>query len=381
MLETTRLLRDLVALPSVNPMGRVLPAELTFEHRVTDYLQQTYEQHGVAFERRQVAPQRDNIIAHFPGNRSKPGILLEVHQDTVPVDDMTVPPFEGRVENGRLYGRGACDVKGGMAAMLHVLLRLSRERPADAAPVWLACTVDEEHTFLGVQHYMKAPPPASLAIVAEPTCLEIVNAHKGVARWYLETPGRACHSSAPEQGVNAIYRMGRLIPLIEQFAAELRHSTSDPILGPPTLSVGRIEGGMSANIVPDRCRIEIDRRLIPGEDPATAPQQLDDYLRSRVGAETPFTVSRPWLFAPALSPADSAGIVERLSQAIAAVGRQPVCHSVPFGTDASTIALGGIPAVVFGPGDIAKAHTCDEYVPLEEVEMASEILYQLICQD
>ena len=153
MLETTRLLRDLVALPSVNPMGRVLPAELTFEHRVTNYLQQTYEQHGVSFERRQVAPERDNIIAHFPGNRSKPGILLEVHQDTVPVDDMTVPPFEGRIENSKLFGRGACDVKGGMAAMLHVLLRLARERPANAAPVWLACTVDEEHTFLGVQHY------------------------------------------------------------------------------------------------------------------------------------------------------------------------------------------------------------------------------------
>ena len=180
--------------------------------------------------------------------------------------------------------------------------------------------------------------------------------------------------------VNAIYRMGRLIPLIEQYATE-RHLTSDPTLGPPTLSVGRIEGGMSANIVPDRCRIEIDRRLIPGEDPVAAPQQLADYLRARAGDETPFTVSRPWLFAPALSAADSAGIVQRLSQAIASVGRKPVCHSVPFGTDASTIALGGIPAVVFGPGDIAKAHTCDEWVPLEEVEMASEILYQLICQN
>jgi acetylornithine deacetylase len=381
MHETARLLRDLVRLPSVNPMGRSIPKELAFEHRVTDYLQQAFKDLGLAFERREVAPLRDNIIAHFPGDPTKPGILLEVHQDTVPADNMTVPPFEGKIENGRLYGRGACDVKGGMAAMLHVMQRLARERPPDAAPVWLACTVDEEHTFLGVQHYMKNPPPVAMAIVAEPTCLEIVNAHKGVARWFLETSGRSCHSSAPEQGVNAIYRMGRLLPAIERYAEELRSSRTDPVLGPPTLSVGRIDGGQSANIVPDRCRIEIDRRLIPGEDPRAAPKHLAAYLRAAVSGKVPFTVSEPWLHAPALAPEKSAEIVHKLSDAIRSVGGQPACRAVPFGTDASTIALAGIPSVVFGPGDIAKAHTCDEWVPLQEVEMASEILYRLICRD
>src|SRR6266481_5351395 len=115
MHETARLLRDLVALPSVNPMGRSLPKELTFEHRVTDYLQQVFQDLGLGVERRQVVPLRDNIIAHYPGDPSKPGILLEVHQDTVPTDNMTVDPFAGKIDNGRLYGRGACDVKGGMA--------------------------------------------------------------------------------------------------------------------------------------------------------------------------------------------------------------------------------------------------------------------------
>ena len=136
---------------------------------------------------------------------------------------MIVEPFGGNIENGRLYGRGACDVKGGMAAMVHVMQRLARERPAKAAPVWLACTVDEEHTFLGVQHLMKKPPLAALAVVAEPTRLTIINAHKGVTRWFLDTAGRSCHSSAPEQGVNAIYRMG-LLPVIEPQAQELRIS-------------------------------------------------------------------------------------------------------------------------------------------------------------
>ena len=380
MHESVRLLRDLVALPSVNPMGRSIDKELAFEHRVTDYLQGVFHDLGLGYERRAVAPRRDNIIAHFPGNPEKRGILLEVHQDTVPTDNMTIPPFEGRIENRRLYGRGACDVKGGMAAMLHVMQRLARERPPQAAPVWLACTVDEEHTFLGVQEYMKKPPPAEFAIVAEPSCLEIVNAHKGVARWLLETRGRSCHSSAPEQGINAIYRMGKLLPFVERYADELRASRSDPVLGPPTLSVGRIEGGLSANIVPDRCQIEIDRRLLPGEDPRAAPHHLAAFLKSAVG-DVPFTVSEPWLHAPALGSEKSGELVQRLSDAIRSVGRSPVCHAVPFGTDASTIAQGGIPSVVFGPGDIAQAHTCDEWVSLEEVEMASEILYRLVCQN
>jgi acetylornithine deacetylase len=381
MHETASLLRDLVRLPSVNPMGRTLPKEVTFEHRVTDYLQQAFNDMGLACERRQVAPFRDNIIAHYPGNASKPGILLEVHQDTVPTDNMTIDPFAANIENGRLYGRGACDVKGGMAAMVHVMQRLARERPARAAPVWLACTVDEEHTFLGVQHCMKQPPRAAMAMVAEPTCLSIVNAHKGVTRWFLDTAGRSCHSSSPEQGTNAIYRMGRLLPVIERYAEELRQSRTDPILGPPTLSVGRIDGGQSANIVPDRCRIEIDRRLIPGEVARQAPQQLAQYLRAVVGEDVPFTVSEPWLHAPALGPEKSTTLVERLSAAIRSVGRQATCGPVPFGTDASTIAEAGIPSVVFGPGDIAKAHTCDEWVPLDEVEMASEILFGMVCQD
>ena len=361
-------------------MGRSIDKELAFEHRVTDYLEGVFQDLGLAFERRKVAQLRDNIGAHFPGNPKKRGILLEVHQDTVPTDNMTVPPFEGRIENGRLYGRGACDVKGGMAAMLHVMQRLSRERPPQAAPVWLACTVDEEHTFLGVQEYMKTPPHADFAIVAEPTCLKIVNAHKGVARWLLETSGRSCHSSAPEQGINAIYRMGTLLPFVERYANELRASRSDPILGPPTLSVGRIDGGLSANIVPDRCRIEIDRRLLPGEDPRAAPHHLAAYLQSKVG-DVPFTVSEPWLHAPALSSEKSGELVQRLSDAVRSVGQPPACHAVPFGTDASTIAQGGIPSVVFGPGDIAQAHTCDEWVSLDEVEMASEILYRLVCQN
>src|SRR5262249_39007403 len=157
----------------------------------------------------------------------------------------------------------SCDIKGGMAAMLHAFARLVREKPAGAARVVLACAVDEEHTFLGVQRLVEEDLRGGLvgpigAVVAEPTQLHIVNAHQGVVRWRIPAEGRPCHSSQPEQGVNAIYRMAALLPLIERYAEELRSTRTDPLLGPATLSVGTIAGGMSVNTVPDRCVIEID---------------------------------------------------------------------------------------------------------------------------
>lgn len=378
MTEPTRLLSDLVALPSVNPMGRALPAELINEHRVTAYLENFFRGLGVPFERQTIAPGRDNIVARCELPGAKKTLLLEAHQDTVPVDGMTIDPFAARIDGNRLYGRGSCDIKGGMAAMLAMFARITKEKPRGAVNLMMACTVDEEHTFLGVQELMKRGVKADCAVVAEPTRLNIVHAHKGVARWKLTTGGRSCHSSSPELGINAIYRMGKVLTAIEKFAEQLRASKSDPLLGPPTMSVGRIEGGSSVNTVPDRCQIEIDRRIIPGEVPKETPKQLADFLRGQAAlADMPFEMTPLWINAPALSPRGSEDLVKRLGAAIDAVRGSHRVHPVPYGTDASTIAEGGIPAVVFGPGDIAQAHTCDEWLALDELDQASEILYKL----
>jgi acetylornithine deacetylase len=376
MLETTRLLTDLVRLPSVNPMGRALQSPDLYEHRVTAYLEDFFRGLGVPFERQAVAPQRDNILARFESPGARRTLVFEAHQDTVPTDNMTVEPFGARLEGDRLYGRGACDIKGGMASMLAAFARLVRDRPRGACHVVMACSVDEEHTFLGVQEMVKCGLKADFAVVAEPTSLRIVKAHKGVCRWLVTTPGRSCHSSTPELGVNAIYRMARVLAGIERYAAELRASRSDPLLGPPTLSVGRIEGGTSVNTVPDRCRIEVDRRLIPGDDADAAPGQLADFLRG-AGIDVPFECGPLWINCPALGAELSGELVTRLGQSIDAVTGAHEVITVPYGTDASTLALAGIPSVVFGPGDIARAHTCDEWVPLDEVERASEVLYRL----
>jgi acetylornithine deacetylase len=378
MLETTRLLRDLVALPSVNPMGRALHTPDLYEHRVTAYLEDFFRGLGVPCERQPVAPQRDNILARWEARGARRTLVLEAHQDTVPTDNMTVEPFGARIEGGRLYGRGACDIKGGMAAMLAALVRLVRDRPAGAANVIMACSVDEEHTFLGVQEMVKRGLKADMAVVAEPTQLRVVKAHKGLARWKLLTPGRSCHSSTPELGVNAIYRMARLLGAIEGYADRLRASPPDPLLGPRTLSVGRIEGGTSVNTIPDRCQVEVDRRLLPGEEPLAARDAFIAALKDAAG-DVPFECGPLWINCPALAPDLSADLVARLGGCLDAVKGAHQVVAVPYGTDASTLAAAGIPSVVFGPGDIAQAHTCDEWVPLDEVAEAGEVLYRLAC--
>ena len=376
-----QLLTDLVRRPSVNPMGRDdLPPDVTLEHRVTDYLESQFKALGVPVQRQPVAPGRDNLIATYLPPAPPPFTAIwECHQDTVPVDGMTIDPFGGVIEGGKLYGRGACDVKAGAAAMLTAFARLVREKPPGSAAVTLAFTVDEEHAFLGVQHLMRSGVRADCAVVAEPTELNIVQAHKGVVRWQIDTSGRACHSSRPEQGVNAVYRMARLLRGIEEFADRLRTTRSDPTLGPPTLSVGMIRGGASPNTVPDACRIEIDRRLVPGENPLDAPAELDAFLRGYPGVGFPFATTAPQFACPPLSPVNVDQLLGRLGRALdAVVGRHEV-HAVPYGTDASTIAEAGIPSVVFGPGDIAQAHTKDEWVELAQVEAAADILFRFAC--
>lgn len=372
-MNPTDLLRELVRRPSVNPMGRTnIPAELIHEHRVTGYLEEQFLSLGVDYQRQTVAPNRDNLIGFFRTS-SPTTYLWEAHQDTVPVDGMTIEPFAATVRNGRMSGRGSCDVKAGIACMLAAFARLVREKPTGAANVILAFTVDEEHTFLGVQELVKANLAADFAVVAEPTLLNIVTAHKGVVRWQLETSGRACHSSRPDQGISAVYRMAKVLNAIEDYANRLQDSRKDPRLGPPTLSVGMIAGGVSPNTVPDTCSIQIDRRLLPGESAPEAIADLSRFLDSR-GFDFPI-YARPSLACAALAPVDEGNPhLQRLGDAIGPHEK----IAVPFGTDASTIAP-KIPAVVFGPGDIAQAHTKDEWIELSQVERAVEILYRFAC--
>ncbi len=376
----TRLLSDLVAIPSVNPMGRGSTGPEFLEGRVSDYLEIYFRGIGVAVERQVVSPGRDNIIARYDAPRSRRTILFDVHQDTVPADGMTIAPFVPEQKEGRLYGRGSCDIKGGMAAMLTAFARLVRERPSDSASVILACTVDEEFTHTGSSRLADGNHGADLAIVAEPTLLNIVDRHKGAVRWKIRTQGVACHSSTPNLGENAIYTMARVVSALQEYAEGLARSKPDPVLGPPSLSVGRIEGGVSVNVVPDWCLIEIDRRVIPGERAADCPGRVLAFLREHLDESTMKRVEflPPWVNMPPLVAGKAEPFLPMLRTAIERVGgRSPEVIGVPYGTDAGPLGEAGLPCVVFGPGDIAQAHTKDEWIELDQVHQAAEMYFEM----
>ncbi|QDU78518.1 Acetylornithine deacetylase [Polystyrenella longa] len=384
------LLKQLIAIPSVNPMGQSVSGDIYYETAVTRWLVGLFEERKIPYRVQEVSPGRANVVAvcHAPGATKT--VMLDAHQDTVPVEGMTIPPFEPTEKEGRIYGRGACDVKGGMAAMLSAFLRLTESEATLPNHVLLSCSCDEEATLGGIQRLAdewsnandsQSEPESllhrspDLAIIAEPTELDVINAHKGVVRWKINVAGRACHSSAPREGESAIYRMGHILRLLEEYAEQLESERkAHPRLGSATISVGIIKGGSSVNIVPEHCEIEIDRRLIPGEEGLAAQAELHQFLSSHVDFEIIF--SEPWVNVPPLSDTENGLLSKVLLQTIEPVAGERTSIAVPFGTHASPVAAAGVPAVVFGPGSIDQAHTKDEWIEVKQLEQAAEIYYQ-----
>jgi acetylornithine deacetylase len=378
------------------------------EGRLTDLLVDICRQHGWPSSRHEVHPERENLIAVIPGN--PPPLeggelqLWDAHQDTVPVDGMTIEPFAGQVRDGRVYGRGACDVKGSMAAMLAALSRRTRHvadpdhkaisNDRRCPTIVLACTVNEECGYTGGQALARMlqsdgasaeanpiPRPPDAAVVAEPTGLHVVVAHQGQVRWRCHTVGRAAHTSRPDAGVNAIYAMAQVIQAIERYHRELATSAPEhPLCGRPSVCVSTIRGGVGINTVPDRATIEIDRRLAPGERPEAAYEALLAYIaenakigRCQIEHDVPFMQSN------GLLDDCNRPLAERLARIVRGHGHDSRLVGVPFGTDAAAIAVAGIPTVVFGPGSIEQAHTADEFLSIDELRSATEIFYHVAC--
>ena len=382
----SELLSTLVAIPSVNPMGGEADLDICFEGRISDWLCDFFQYLGVPWERVQVSPGRDNVFGLYDSGSSCT-LLMDAHQDTVPVAGMTVLPFTADIQGDRMYGRGTCDVKGGMASMLWAFERLVRERPAGAPRVVMSCTCDEEATTLGISHLVNSwssgghrfcEKRPDVAVIAEPTLLDVVVAHKGVRRFEIECSGRACHSSDPSQGISAIYRMGSVLSRLEEYARVLpSRVASHPLCGSAALSVGIIRGGSSVNIVPDHCSIEIDRRVVPGEDRSLIIPEIQQCLAD---LDFEVTFGEPWVDSPPLTDEDNSTLASRLLECVAAVESPHRAIGVPFGTHASRTCAAGVPSVVFGPGSIDQAHTKDEYIELPQLEVAGETLFR-VCSD
>ncbi|MFM9057872.1 MAG: M20/M25/M40 family metallo-hydrolase [Planctomycetaceae bacterium] len=396
MSDPVAVLADLVRRPSVNPMGRDVSGPDYLEGRVTEWLVQRFTAAGIPWARQPVAPGRDNVVARLEATvPDAPLLLWDAHQDTVPADGMSIDPFTPMVRDGRLHGRGACDVKGGMAAMLVALDRLAGG-PRSATVVFSA-TINEEFGFSGAKALARLwtegpgePADAAarrligvrpaLAIVAEPTGLDLVTQHKGAVRWRVRIHGRACHSAYPERGDNAIYHAGGAILAVEALATELAARDPGHPCGPPTLNLGTVRGGAGVNLVPDLVVLEMDRRLVPGEDPEAARGEVVARIAAacpgaRIEHEPPFLESAGL---PDRSRARAAAAwVNRLEKGARARGggRRGAARS---GTNASILAASGVPAVVFGPGSIEQAHTADEWIDLAEVEAAAAALREVV---
>jgi len=366
------LLSDLVALESVNP---AYPGGSRGEAAVADYVEGRCRRLELAVTRQPVLPGRDNILAELRVPGAQQTLLFEAHMDTVDLGPLGARALQPEVREGRRYGRGSCDTKGSLAAMLLALETLQTEQERLRVNVVLLAAVDEEHGFRGVTAFLDSTYPVQAAVAGEPTELRIVVAHKGCVRWRLSTTGRAAHSSRPEEGDNAIDQMANVVQALRAFQSRLRERRH-PLVGSPTLSVGRIWGGTGVNIVPERCTIETDRRLIPGEDAPGALAEVDAFLAEcaagnpvlKIAREEPFVADWP------LETPDDAAVVSAGRAACADLKLPSEPIGVPYGTDASKLwALGGIPAIVLGPGSIAQAHTAEEYVAVAEVAAAAEL--------
>lgn len=386
------LLADLVRRPSVNPMGRDVSGPQYLEGRVSDYLCQRLAAAGIPWTRQAVAPGRDNVVARLEATEHPAPVLLwDAHQDTVPVEGMVIDPFTPLERDGRMYGRGTCDVKGGLAAMVAALERLAGE-PVRRATVVLAATAGEEFGFVGATALARLWGEArvsnaaaageliggrpALAIVAEPTELDLVVVHKGSLKWRIRVHGRACHGAFPELGENALYASARASLAIEALALELRGRFTDHPCGPPTLSLGTLHGGTGVNLVPDVVTLEVDRRILPEESPAAARGEVIARIAAacpgvRIDHDEPF--NEAFGLADGTGDPAAAAWVDALARAATAAGggRRTAAR---YGTNAGVYAAAGVPSVVFGPGSIAQAHTADEWIDLGQVASAIDAL-------
>lgn len=372
MTRVERLLRELIALPSVNPAFLPPGHRHAGEKRTADFIAATAAHAGLDVEFQLVAPERSNVLCRLePRGRVRHRVLLAPHLDTVNVvcDAQLIPVRK----NNRIHGRGACDTKGSAAAMFTALADLARQgRRPEETEIIFAGLVDEEAEQAGSRVMAGSGLRVSLAIVGEPTRLRVVTAHKGNLWLQLETEGRAAHGATPHLGRNAVREMAKVVDALETGYREMLSRRRHRLLGFPTVSVGKIRGGTQANIVPDRCTIEVDRRTLPGETERRVKAELKSFLRS-VGCRAKLHNSKTVDCPPLETPANSPWVKRFLTSA-----RQRQGAGVHFFCDAAVLDQGGIPSVVFGPGDIAQAHTADEWISRSQLETGSAILLRFL---
>lgn len=372
MSPVEKLLCELISIPSVNPAFVPRNDPQAGEERVADFLAATATRAGLEVEFRNVFSHRANVLIRLgPAKKIRKRIYLAPHLDTVGVASES--QFTPRMKQGRIFGRGACDTKGSVAAMLSALLQLARNknRPRHTEIIF-AGLVDEENAQSGSRAMVASRARGDLAIVGEPTRLQVVTAHKGDLWLQFETRGKSAHGSRPDLGSNAVHAMARVVEFLETTYARSLRRRRHPLLGSPTVSVGSIRGGTQPNIVPAQCLISVDRRTIPGETEKKVRAEIKSLLREE-GLKAALSSAKT---APCL-PMETDPDRPLIRSFLRIVGQEKAV-GVDYFCDASILAAGGIPSVVFGPGDIAQAHTSDEWISVKSLESATDILHRFL---
>jgi len=364
-------LDDLVATNSVNPDVGNGPGESVLSNLLLDRLRGI---HGFEVREQQVRGERRNVVAILKGSGGGRSLMLNGHMDTVGVEGMKIAPFQPTMRDGFVHGRGACDMKGAIAAILGAAKSLAESAEKLHGDLVLSFVVDEEHLSIGITKLIEEYR-TNAAIVGEPTNMKVATAHKGFVWVEVETKGRAAHGSVPEKGVDAIVHGARIVTQLNELQSKLR-VREHPLLGPAKIHTSTVQGGTHWSIVPDRCVLRLERRTLPGETSALVMQEIEEIIDkvkredSSLDAEARLVFERPPLETSVTEP-----IVQTLRQTVREVtGTDGSVVGVPYWSDGALLShSGGIPTCLFGPGDIGVAHSPDEYVNAEDVLTAAEI--------
>jgi len=373
--EATKLVQDMVKIKSVNPPGN--------EDAMAIYLEKKMKEIGLEVHLDECLPGRPNVIGHLKGTVGYPTLMLNGHLDIVPPGDKRLwsfDPFGGVLKDGRIYGRGSADMKAGLASILLASKAIKLSGIQLKGDLMLTGVIDEEVTGLGAQELIRREKAADMVIVAEPTELNPVRAHKGLVFFEISTIGKAIHSSRVSSKwnkgeVNAIYQMGKVLIKIQEYLVNLEKKV-DPLVGSPTISVGTITGGSKTNIVPDRCTITVDRRLLPSETIEDAKAEMENILQQlhkedpRIKTNLKIIVSRRGAITNPDEP------IVRLSKEAAeeVLGKDVEVTGSPATSDMEVFMNQRcIPTVLLGPGSLSMAHIIDEYVEVDQIVDAAKI--------
>ncbi len=373
--DARALARALVRVDSRNPS---LAAGAPGEAPCAQLLHDVLGAWGFRAKLQEAAPGRPNLVARIGGSAAgaSRSLMFNGHLDVVGVEGMIHPPFAAQERDGRLFGRGSADMKGGIAAMCAAAWRAARD--GAGGEIIVAAVADEEYESLGTRALVARGVRADACVVTEPTRLAIMPAHRGFVWLEVTVSGRAAHGSRWDIGVDAIRHAGLLLAELDAYDAAVLPTRTHPLLGRGSLHASLIEGGIGMSTYPDRCVLKLERRTIPGESAADAMDEVRRACESIRARRPTFAADVRLLVTqgPSDVPVD-APLVRALDAALRERGERVAVEGMSAWTDAALLNDAGIPAVCFGPGDISLAHAAEEYIPLDEIDRATDVLASL----